>query len=100
MLSRIAALAFIAGVLVVSLAAAGTGSFTQFLAGVELLRASPELSDEQKAAYYSSLCRATGMSVDEALKRIRDYEDRPEQWKKFQATIISLLEEQQRTEEE
>jgi hypothetical protein len=97
---RTVAVVCAASLLRVSLAVAGAGPLVQYLAGIELLRASPDLSDEQKAGYYVKLCEVTGVSAEEALKQIRDYDDRPEQWKKVQATVISLLEEPQRSEEE
>jgi hypothetical protein len=80
--------------------AAAADAFAQYLAGVELLRTATELSREEKADRYRSLSTLTGMTAQEAVKRLKQYRNNPEQWKKVYETMVSMLEETSETDKE
>ena len=68
-------------------------AFVQFVAGIELIRAARDMSEQQKAACYRKLIEVTGMSAAAVEARINSYRDRPEQWYNVHKKIAALLEE-------
>ena len=81
-------------------ASAQGDAFVQYLAGVEVLRVSHDLNDEQKASYYAKLVEVTGVSTADAEKRIGQYINRPEQWEKVFQAVISLVEKRDEPQKE
>ena len=81
-------------------ACAEADSFIQYLAGIEVLRASRHMNDEQKAVYYKKLSEVTGISAREAVQRIARYYDRPQQWKQIQEEVRLVLEEPTKSDKE
>jgi hypothetical protein len=80
--------------------ARGTDPFIQYVAGIEVLRAAPHISEEQKARYAAKLSELTGVTAARARERIACYYNNPEQWKKIQENIISLLDKQPEPDKE
>ncbi len=75
-------------------------AFVEYLAGVEALRVSRGLSEEEKASYYRKLVEVTGVSTADAVRRIGQYMNRPEQWEKTYGEVASVLQEHSEAEEE
>ncbi len=66
-------------------------AFVQYLAGIELIDRSKNLSDYEIAEKYRELTRITGLNADSAQARIIRLKDKPEQWQKVRAKVLELL---------
>jgi hypothetical protein len=67
--------------------------FINYLAGIQVIRASKDLSEQEKAACYEKLVEITGIDAKRARSRIESYKNKPEQWKSsINEKILSVLE--------
>ena len=65
--------------------------FIQYLAGIDLLEHSTNLSEKARAEKYRELCLITGLNADSAAQRILRLKDKPEQWHKVRAKVLEML---------
>jgi hypothetical protein len=61
--------------------------FIHYLAGINLLEHSTNLSEKERAEKYRELCLITGLNADSAVQRINQSKNKPEQWNKVRASI-------------
>jgi hypothetical protein len=66
-------------------------TFIQYLAGIELIDRSSNLSDIEIAEKYRELTRITGLNADSVKTRILRLKDKPEQWHKVRTKVLELL---------
>jgi len=67
--------------------------YAGFMAGFMLIQAYPNLSLQQSAEYYKSLEKISGVTGMQMKVFIGRYKDRPDEWKKFQDRIQTILSE-------
>lgn len=65
---------------------------TEFLWGVHSLVYSEELTQADKARYLRKLEDITNVSVDEAVRYLAKFHDRPEQWQELLERLVAFAE--------
>jgi hypothetical protein len=68
----------------------------QFIAGIEILRAAPDLDERGRAKKYVQLVEITGIDAETAARMIRRYRNRPDDWGKVLSRVRELLDEMRR----